>query len=675
MKFPKVSPRLEGWLSAALVMTVTLLTYAPLVPSLGFYRDDWYLIWTAQARGAQGIMSLFQGDRPFIGWLYALDYNLLGNAPLNWHVYALIIKALSALAFLWLLRVVWKERKIETTLIALLFVVYPGFYQQPNAATFKNLLLAYGAAMASLACTVLALKVVPFFRKTTLIVASILLAALSIFIYEALIGIEAVRLILIWYALKRDGKLTIRESLRKTIVASIPYLTFAAVFLFWRLFLFESTRRATNVDVVLSNFGPLSLTSVLHIAVEMILDLVETSLLAWGVPFYQFSTSVGDARITAMAIGLALIVLSLAGAYLFLMRGQASPLGEASENPQASRDWLWLGAAIIFVTTLPIILAGRNVIFDIQWDRYTYQSVAGVALFMGGIVFYGLKGRLRWAALCLLLMSGVLTQLFSANYYRRFWRVESDAMWQLAWRAPQIEDGTTVVLVLPGNYALAEEYEVWGPINLVYHPRQELKIAGQVMYDELWLEAVLGAQEERLVRGTVTVKRDYTKLLLVTQPSAFSCLHVIDGARAELTAQERLDVQRLASFSDVNLIDPSGAQAVPPGEIFGSEPSHDWCYYYQQMDLARQRKDWESAATFADEAIALGYQPYEVSEWLPALEAYIHVGDQKMAKRIALLIRVDKKTYQSICQNLKPLVGTPAEYDRELLAESLCKHD
>lgn len=169
MKFPKVSPRLEGWLSAALVMTVTLLTYAPLVPSLGFYRDDWYLIWTAQARGAQGIMSLFQGDRPFIGWLYALDYNLLGNAPLNWHVYALIIKALSALAFLWLLRVVWKERKIETTLIALLFVVYPGFYQQPNAATFKNLLLAYGAAMASLACAVLALKGVPFFRKTMLV--------------------------------------------------------------------------------------------------------------------------------------------------------------------------------------------------------------------------------------------------------------------------------------------------------------------------------------------------------------------------------------------------------------------------------------------------------------------------------------------------------------------------
>ena len=196
-----------------------------------------------------------------------------------------------------------------------------------------------------------------------------------------------------------------------------------------------------------------------------------------------------------------------------------------------------------------------------------------------------------------------------------------------------------------------------------------------MLYDDLWLEAALGAQEERLVRGTVTVQRDFNKLLLVTQPSVFSCLHVIDGGRAELAAQERLDVQRLASYSDVDLIYHSGAQALPPQDIFGGEPNRDWCFYYQQMDLARQREDWVNAAKLADEAVSLGYQPYEVSEWLPALEAYIHTGDQKMAKRIVLLIRVDKKAYQSICQQLKPLVGTPAEYDRDLLAESLCNRD
>ena len=675
MKFPKISPRVEGWLSAGIVVIVTLLTYGPLAPSLGFYRDDWYLIWTAQARGAEGITNLFQGDRPFIGWLYALDYNVLGNNPLHWHLYALLFKVLSALAVLWLLRSLWQDQKFETTLITLLFVVYPGFYQQPNAATFKNLILAYGAAMASLACTIQAIKAEARSGKIVLTITSLLLALLYIFIYEALIGIEAVRLVLVLYFVRRRDASSGRELIRKSFPSVAPYLIFAAMFVFWRVFLFESTRRATNIGVVLNNFGPLSFNSILHIVVETVTDLIETTLLAWEVPLYQFSTSVGDTRITALAIGLGLTAIALTWLYVLLMRDQASDRLIAEENPTVSRDWLWLGAVIIVVTTLPIILAGRNVIFSIQWDRYTYQSAMGVALFAGGIIFYGLKGRLRWAALCLLLMSGVLTQFFSANYYRRFWRVESNAMWQLTWRAPQIEEGATLVLVLPGEYALAEEYEIWGPLNLVYPSDEELKLAGQVMHDKLWLDAALGMQEERLVRGTVLVKRDYTKLLLVTQPSVYSCLRVIDGRRSELAVTERLDVQRIASYSDVGLIRPSDAGAIPPREIFGNEPPHDWCYYFQKIDLARQQNDWVGGAELAREAIGLGYEPRDVSEWLPALEAFIHTDDTKMVKRISLLIRVDKQTYQSICLQLKSLHGAPAEYDRELLAESLCKRD
>ena len=195
------------------------------------------------------------------------------------------------------------------------------------------------------------------------------------------------------------------------------------------------------------------------------------------------------------------------------------------------------------------------------------------------------------------------------------------------------------------------------------------------MHDKLWLDAALGMQEERLVRGTVLVKRDYTKLLLVTQPSVYSCLRVIDGRRSELAVTERLDVQRIASYSDVGLIRPSDAGAIPPGEIFGNEPPHDWCYYFQKIDLARQQNDWVGGAELAREAIGLGYEPRDVSEWLPALEAFIHTDDTKMVKRISLLIRVDKQTYQSICLQLKSLHGAPAEYDRELLAESLCKRD
>jgi hypothetical protein len=368
---------------------------------------------------------------------------------------------------------------------------------------------------------------------------------------------------------------------------------------------------------------------------------------------------------------LALLVIAVAGGYYFFLRNQAEAESEASPNTE--RDWIILGAIIIFVTTIPIVLAGRNVIFGIQWDRYTYQSVFGVALLMGGIIFYAIRGRLRWILLGALLVTGALTQFFSADYYRIFWALEREAMWQLSWRAPNITDGTTLILALPPGYRLAEEYEVWGPINLVYHPNGPLKLAGQILIDDLWLNMARGNVENRIVRGTVSVPRDYGKAVILSQPSQRSCLHVIDGRRFEQAILESPEVRFAAQYSNVELIDTTGAQTIPSSVIFGAEPPHGWCYFYQKMDLARQQMDWQTGADWANKAISMNLEPSDVSEWLPALETYAHVNDTQRAKQIARLIRADKYVYQGICEQMKTLQGQSAEYDRNLLFNTLCK--
>ena len=69
----------ETALALGLIVVVTLLTYGILIPQLGFYRDDWYLLSTAQSQGPAGIIALFQIDRPLVGYLYAVAYRLLGN--------------------------------------------------------------------------------------------------------------------------------------------------------------------------------------------------------------------------------------------------------------------------------------------------------------------------------------------------------------------------------------------------------------------------------------------------------------------------------------------------------------------------------------------------------------------------------------------------------------------
>jgi dTDP-4-amino-4,6-dideoxygalactose transaminase len=180
-----------------LVILTTILTYGTMISQLGFYRDDWYLLWTNESQGASGLLNLFRGDRPFLGWLYIFDFSMLGTSPFGWHLYALIIKIISALAFFWLVRSIWPKRKIETTFITLLFIVYPGFYQQPNALTFKQLLLAYAAALFSLSLTVQVLKANKTINKVLLTILAVVLAAFYIFIYEPLIGLEIARLFLI----------------------------------------------------------------------------------------------------------------------------------------------------------------------------------------------------------------------------------------------------------------------------------------------------------------------------------------------------------------------------------------------------------------------------------------------------------------------------------------------
>ncbi len=656
--------RRETVFAISLVILTTLLTYGMLLSQLGFYRDDWYLVWTAESLGEKGILSLFQGDRPFVGWLYVLDFAVVGVSPLGWHIYALLIKIASALGFLWLLRSLWPKLKLETTFITLLFIVYPGFYQQPNALTFKQLLLAYAAGIFSLAFTVNAVKADRTQRKVVLAALSLLSTGLYILIYESLVGLELVRLILVWYVLNRqNGKW--RESLRSSLVNALPNLIFTVLFVVWRIFIFQSTRKATNVDAIMGHYS--SLHGLIGLLVETGKDLLETSVLSWGVPFYQFGLQ-AIYKDFGLALGLGLMVLLASIGYYYLVRKQMA-VSTAAVSSESTFDWLPLGLVMVFVTTLPVVVAGRNVLFAIQWDRYTYQSAIGAALLMGGFVFYALRGNFRWIILGMLLISGVCTQVFSAMYYRDFWSAQREAWWQMYWRAPQISEGTTLIASLPGAYQFAEEYEVWGPLNLIYHFGRPLALSGQVMFEQLVTDLERGTLEDRIVRGTITVPRDYNKVLVASVPSDRSCLHVYDGLLPDNSSLESL---AMANYSNIDFIQADAALPEMPSQIMGEEPVHTWCYYYQKINLSLQTGKWEDASRLADEARFADLNPDDTTEWLPVIAAYANAGDEKKAKQVSTYIN-DKQTRLRLCQQLNRITEWPDGYRSDIILKYLCK--
>lgn len=67
MNSSQIHSRRDLWLAVLLVIFTTLITYGTQITRLGFYRDDWYLLWGAQSKGVEGIPQHVSGRPPICG--------------------------------------------------------------------------------------------------------------------------------------------------------------------------------------------------------------------------------------------------------------------------------------------------------------------------------------------------------------------------------------------------------------------------------------------------------------------------------------------------------------------------------------------------------------------------------------------------------------------------------
>jgi len=273
-----------GWkyhlLRIGLIILVSAITFLPLANRLGFYRDDWYMLWSANARGANSIIDLFSIDRPFMGFTYGLTYRLLGNSPLPWQLYAFALKTLGAMALYGIVRLMWPGQKRAVISAALIFLVYPGFLQQPNAATLTNQLLSLTSELVSIYLSGLAILSQPKWTRYALIIPSALLGLLNFMLYEYMLGLEVLRLCVLWLVLQRAGDVELRSRFRRLLSNWWPYLAVLAGFLVWRLGFFKSGRVGTNQTSILTSFLNNPRDSLVHLGLESIMDPIETVIVA-----------------------------------------------------------------------------------------------------------------------------------------------------------------------------------------------------------------------------------------------------------------------------------------------------------------------------------------------------------------------------------------------------------
>ena len=664
----------ETFISILLIFLTTLITHGIRIPQLGYYHDDWYLLWSGQARGAASIIPLFSTDRPFMGVVYSYVYRLLGDSIINWHLYALLWRFIGALAFFWILRLLWPQQKYITTLMTVLFVVYPGFLSEPNANTKQNHLYGFGTALLSIAMMLQAMKTNIRAWKLTLSVLSIILAANYLFIYEYMIGFEATRLLLLGYVLFQNGHRKIRPLLWESFKRFLPYLFVIAGFLYWRVFIFESSRNATDVTRLASDY----LGNLRHMSVRLILetvtDFLDTTIFAWFVQPYQLiSTSRYSNLASAVLIAAIIIVLTLLYTFLF-KKWQGDEYNE-SETPRLMKEFIWIGTFITIFAIFPVILSGRQVELGDAYKSYGLHPISGVVLFMTGIILM-LQTKFRRLILIALIGISVTTQILNADYWIQFWDYQRETWWQLTWRAPDIKDGALVIAYLPDGYRLQQDYEIWGPVNLIYNPEpaETPAIKAEVLNSDTAYDILKQDVVDNRVRD-IKMHRDFRNLLLISYPSSSSCIHVIDGTLPVYSESDSLSIQQVGEFSRIDQIIPSGTSPTPPPAIFGSEPEHGWCYYYQRASLARQAGDWKEIGKLYDKANALGLDPNDDAEVIPFFEGLVNLGRYEDAENLYVTrIRGRVKMRLPLCTFMSehPDYPAPPDYDHEKIYELLC---
>ena len=249
--------------------------------------------------------------------------------------------------------------------------------------------------------------------------------------------------------------------------------------------------------------------------------------------------------------------------------------------------------------------------------------------------------------------------------------------WQLTWRAPDIQDDTLVMASISGGFNPQQDYEVWGPVNLIYNPgsAKAPAIQAEVLNSDTAYSILRKDVKNNHVRD-IRLHRDFNNLLLISYPSSLSCFHIIDGTLPVYSGSESLLVRQVGAYSRVDRIIPSGTAPVPPTSIFGTEPARDWCYYYQKASLARQSGDWDEIGRLYDQVRELNLGTDDKSEVIPFFEGLVNLGRYEDAKALYKeQIKGQTEVRFPLCNSLSNDPGYPPEfgYDYKNVYELLCK--
>jgi hypothetical protein len=392
--------------------------------------------------------------------------------------------------------------------------------------------------------------------------------------------------------------------------------------------------------------------------VNWIQDMFRVALLAWMVPFHNLVLNLRLKEFLP-GVGIGILILALVALAFFEMRRLKLDDIEDESGQRWKLAILITGLVTAFLALLPVIMVNRHADFG-EYTRYTLASAAGAAMILVYFVSSIRQDALRFTFLGLVIFMAGFTHYANAVSYVHVAEQAKDFWWQVAWRAPDIQPGTTLVANYPVG-GIQEDYFVWGPANLIYYPEKQnttpiqIQLPAAVLIDDVVLRILINRGDEAPLRRGNEFTRDFSNILVLARATEDTCVRVIDGSNPNLSTLDPQRIILVAPNSKLENVILSGDAPVPPTSIFGEEPEHDWCYYYQKADLARQQGDWNEVARLSKEAEKLDLRPNDQIELMPFLQAYAFLGDKKQVKQLSTRINTEPYYEVQACQTLSSM--------------------
>ncbi len=618
-----------AWAAPILLGCVAILAYGLLLPQLGFYWDELPMTWIRYGLGPEAMTRYFSTNRPVWGLLYQLTTRLLPQIPLDWQIFGLFWRWVSAVLLWAIVRVLWPENRRLALIASLFFLLYPGFNQEWASFLYSHFFIVLCFFLFSILAMLWSFQQ-PRFRVGWTIVA-LIFSALNLWMMEYFFVLELFRPFLIFYFIQRfEPPRLIGQKIRRTVLLWIPYLIIFLADVYWRLFIFNNQ---IYQPTLLPKLKAAPLITLLDLLRTVVVDLVMVSIQAWEQVFH-FPNPIQDGPRTTLYyvfVFLAAAVLAV----LFLYNRRKDP-----DDRTRSGYWLaGLGLIAMLAAGGPFWLTGLEVSLSFPANRFTLPFMLGVALMLAGLIeLVPTRLRLWTAALLIVLAAG--RQALWADEFRRDWTTQKTLFWQLAWRAPGIAPNT-LLLLNDGAFQYYADNSLSGALNWIYDPHSTH--SNGMTYVLFYPTSRLGGTLPGFQAGQ-PITYDFISevfhgntsqvIAMVYRPPG--CLRVLDpliDSDNHFIPDSSLMRQAATLSSDAWIL-PDAAIQMP--EVYGPEPAHGWCYYFEQADLARQQEDWQRVAQLGDTAFNLNDHPNDPTERLVFIEGYAHVGNWPRAVELAI---------------------------------------